>query len=88
MVLKTRGAFLLKTDTIDQGGASGTDAPAWRTPLRRAITELVAHYHTERNHQGIGNELNEQLNRTTAQGVVRRRPRMEGMLNFYYRAAA
>ena len=25
--------------------------------LRTAITEYVVHYHTERNHQGLGNEL-------------------------------
>ena len=25
--------------------------------LRRTIAEFVAHYHAERNHQGIGNEL-------------------------------
>jgi putative transposase len=25
--------------------------------LRRTIAEFVAHYHRERNHQGIGNEL-------------------------------
>ena len=25
--------------------------------LRRVVTEYAAHYHTERNHQGLGNEL-------------------------------
>jgi hypothetical protein len=25
--------------------------------LRRTIAEFIAHYHGERNHQGIGNEL-------------------------------
>ena len=25
--------------------------------LRTAVTEYVVHYHTERNHQGLGNEL-------------------------------
>ena len=25
--------------------------------LRRAISEYLAHYHGERNHQGLGNEL-------------------------------
>ena len=56
--------------------------------FRRTVAEFMAHYHAERNHQGIGNELIERLNRTDGQGVVRRRPRMGGMLNFYYRAAA
>jgi transposase InsO family protein len=29
--------------------------------LRRTIAEFVAHYHAERNHQGIGNELIQSL---------------------------
>ena len=27
------------------------------TSLRKAIAEFVAHYHLERNHQGLGNRL-------------------------------
>ena len=56
--------------------------------LRRTIAEFVVHYHAERNHQGIGNELIQPAARTDGLGVVRRRQRMGGMLNFYYRAAA
>jgi transposase InsO family protein len=56
--------------------------------LRRTLAEFVVLYHAERNHQGIGNELIQPLRRTDGQGVVRRRQRMGGMLNFYYRAAA
>jgi transposase InsO family protein len=55
--------------------------------LRYAVREFVAHNHAERNHQGLGNALIQMLNRSDGQGVVRRRPRMGGMLNFYYRAA-
>jgi transposase InsO family protein len=55
--------------------------------LRRTIAEFVAHYHAERNHQGIGNELIEPLQRGDGQGLVRRRQRIGGMLNYYYRAA-
>jgi putative transposase len=55
--------------------------------LRRAVAEFVAHYHAERNHQGIGNELIQPLRRTDARGPVRRRQRMGGVLNYYYRAA-
>jgi hypothetical protein len=29
--------------------------------LRRALSEYVAHYQTERNHQGVGNRLLEPL---------------------------
>jgi len=31
--------------------------PLGERHLRRTIAEFVAHYHGERNHQGIGNEL-------------------------------
>jgi len=55
--------------------------------LRRTIAEFVAHYHAERNHQGIGNELIDQLERADGQGRVRRRQRIGGILNYYYRAA-
>jgi putative transposase len=55
--------------------------------LRRTIAEFVAHYHAERNHQGIGNELIDPFERADGQGRVRRRQRIGGMLNYYYRAA-
>jgi transposase InsO family protein len=55
--------------------------------LRCAIVEFVAHYHAERNHQGLDNELIQPLGRPTTSGAVRRRQRMGGMLNYYYRAA-
>jgi len=57
--------------------------------LRRATREFAAHYHEERNHQGVGNRL-----------ITPRRPvgdeqipihcsqRLGGMLRFYHRAAA
>jgi putative transposase len=57
--------------------------------LRRAVAEYVEHYHSERNHQGLENRL---IRLPTAvfatNGAVRRRPRLGGMLNFYYREAA
>jgi putative transposase len=62
--------------------------PLGERHLRRTITEFVAHYHAERNHQGIGNELIEPLGRADGgQGRVRCRQRIGGMLNYYYRAA-
>ena len=56
--------------------------------LRRAIREFVTHYQHERNHQGLGNCLivSELLSKTS--GTIRRRERLGGMLNHYYRAAA
>src|ERR1700680_1166930 len=57
--------------------------------LRRAAAEYVAHYHGERNHQGLNNRLIRRVQTVAANdGVVHRRPRLGGMLNFYYREAA
>jgi transposase InsO family protein len=55
--------------------------------LRRAIAEFVAHYHWERNHQGLGNELIECVPAEGRVGRVRRRQRLGGLLNYYARAA-
>jgi putative transposase len=57
--------------------------------LRRALTEYVAHFHAERNHQGKGNIL---LFPSAAvrhrRGTVRRHDRLRGLLRYYDRAAA
>ncbi len=55
--------------------------------LRRTMAEFVSHYHAERNHQGIGNQLIQPPRQADARGPVRRRHRMGGMLNYSYRAA-
>ena len=47
--------------------------------LRRAISEYITHYHTERNHQGLENQLIwPDLRRAANDGVVHRRPRLGG----------
>jgi len=57
--------------------------------LRKAISEFVAHYHLERNHQGLGNRLIiAPQAEVRIQGPIRRRSRLGGMLNYYYRQAA
>jgi putative transposase len=57
--------------------------------LRRAIGEYMAHYHEERNHQGLENKLIRPQHRHAADAaLVQRRTRLGGMLNYYYRAAA
>jgi len=57
--------------------------------LRRAIGEYMAHYHEERNHQGLDNTLIRADPADAANDVViERRQRLGGMLNFYYRQAA
>lgn len=71
----------------------GTRHPAYlrrtEASLRQAISEFVAHYHTERNHQGLANRLiRPQLPEAANHGAIARRQRLGGMLNYYYRAAA
>ena len=57
--------------------------------LRRVLREYVAQYHSERNHQGLGNRLLEPVNSSSsAIEPVLRRERLGGMLNYYYCAAA
>jgi transposase InsO family protein len=52
----------------------------------RAVREYVAHYHVERNHQGLGNTLIAGAPAHST-GSIRRRPRLGGLLNYYERAA-
>ena len=55
--------------------------------LRHAVDEYMAHYHGEHNHQGLENRLLMETSTVAANGgVVQRRPRLGGMLNFYYAA--
>jgi putative transposase len=57
--------------------------------LRTAIHTFVAHYHTERNHQGLANRLiSPEAGHLGKAGAVQRRQRLGGMLNYYYRKAA
>lgn len=57
--------------------------------LRKGIHEFVAHYHVERNHQGLANRLiMPDQSDAGHRGPIRRRERLGGMLNYYYRTAA
>jgi len=57
--------------------------------LRHVVTEYVAHYHAERNHQGLGNRLIEARTLVSQDGgQVVARTRVGGMLKYYYRSAA
>jgi hypothetical protein len=54
--------------------------------LRRAIAEFVEHYHTERNHQGLGNRLlRPGPTQPVTEGTVHRHARLGGLLSFYQR---
>ncbi|MCP4203385.1 MAG: transposase [bacterium] len=57
--------------------------------LRFVVHEYVEHYHRERNHQGLDNELLTPLSRPADRnGSVQCRERVGGLLNYYYREAA
>jgi putative transposase len=56
--------------------------------LRRAVSEFMDHYHTERNHQGLKNRLIVAGTMQATDGEVYRHARLGGTLNFYYRKAA
>jgi hypothetical protein len=57
--------------------------------LSHAIQQSLAHYHTERNHQGLGNQLiSPEPDIGSRSGQVRRRKRLGGLLSYYYREAA
>jgi transposase InsO family protein len=57
--------------------------------LRTAVHNFVAHYHSERNHQGLDNRLIQPEPAHLANtGAVQRREGLGGMLNYYHRVAA
>ncbi|HEX9347518.1 MAG TPA: integrase core domain-containing protein [Gemmatimonadales bacterium] len=57
--------------------------------LRHAITQYMSHYHGERNHQGLGNQLLlPHADVDKRHGQIKRRQRLGGMLSYYHRAAA
>ena len=63
-------------------------------PAKRCTTDICAlryveHYHRERNHQGVGHVLIEPGPEVKIlEGGIRRRKRLGGLLNYYYREAA
>ncbi|MEZ6049641.1 MAG: integrase core domain-containing protein [Planctomycetaceae bacterium] len=57
--------------------------------LERALKEYVAHYHAERNHQGLDNQLvdlGEEVG--SIAGKIECQERLGGLLKYYYRNAA
>jgi hypothetical protein len=57
--------------------------------LHRAIREFVLHYHTERNHQSLGNKIiRPEFAAFPSAGEIHCRTRLGGMLRYYYRQAA
>jgi transposase InsO family protein len=72
----------IKESCLEQTILFGEDS------LRKAINEFVVHYHTERNHQGLSNQLIMPMKTAEATGTVQCRQRLGGMLKYYYRQAA
>jgi hypothetical protein len=64
--------------------------------LRYLVREFVAHYHTERFHQGLGGQLvrpppapgNDNAEPVSGPATIRCRSRLGGVLNFYQRETA
>jgi putative transposase len=57
--------------------------------LQHAVRQFMAHYHSERNHQGLDNRLPRPASVTALpHHPVQRRQRLGGMLSYYHRAAA
>ena len=57
--------------------------------LQHAIRHFMAHYHAERNHQGLGNRLVQpEVAAPSPHHCVQQRQRLGGMLNYYHHAAA
>ena len=61
--------------------------PLGERHFRRTLAQFVVHYHRERNHQGLGNDLIDGVGDRHRSGSVRRRQRIGGLLSYYYRAA-
>jgi transposase InsO family protein len=56
--------------------------------LRAAVRDFIHHYHEERPHQSLGNELIAPPPTVTGAGPMKCRERLGGLLKFYYRDAA
>jgi transposase InsO family protein len=56
--------------------------------LRKAVRQFVDHYHEERPHQGLGNELIAPQTTMIGTGLITCRKRLGGLLKFYDREAA
>jgi transposase InsO family protein len=73
----------IKEEALEQMVMLGEQA------LYHVIQQYLAHYHVERNHQGLANELiTPTPDLGSHSGSVKRRERLGGLLRYYYRDAA
>jgi hypothetical protein len=57
--------------------------------LRRTVLQFLAHYHRERNHQGLDNRIIQPADHVgSSQGLVACSQRLGGILRYYYRKVA
>jgi hypothetical protein len=57
--------------------------------LHYVLQQYLTHYHTERNHQGLANQLiAPERGLESRSGQFRHRDRLGGLLRYYYRDAA
>jgi transposase InsO family protein len=77
-----RFVLSIKTECLDRL------VPLGEAHLRRTVLEHTKHYHEERNHQGLANELIMPAEAAKGFGRVDRRERLGGLLSFYYRKVA
>jgi putative transposase len=82
-----RSVLSIKSECLDKL------VPLRERHLRLAISEFVEHYHLERNHQGLDNQLITAVAAPANDNVdpaapIARRERLGGILSYYYRRAA
>jgi len=78
-----RFVLSLKSDCLDRMIFFGERS------LRNTINQYMVHYHTERNHQGLNNQLVERAgDLDSSTGAVTCHERLGGMLKYYHRQAA
>ena len=70
----------IKSECLDQMIFVG------QASLDHAVSEFVMHYHDERPHQGLANELVRE--KPIGEGVVDMSERLGGLLKYYHRQAA
>lgn len=73
----------IKTEALDRMIFFGEKS------LRNAVKQYLAHYHAERNHQGLENKIIDPgIKSRQATGKIECSQRLGGMLRYYYRDAA
>jgi len=57
--------------------------------FRKAIRQFLEHFHAERNHQGLDNQIIQPVDEVgCGEGQVLCRERLGGLVRYYYRDAA